>query len=149
MKIKVPPSQIPIFWECIKFAVVQTGNPYGIKYSKGNEYEVYFNKLLLDLLNEDAQCFVQLDVNRKLELIVLTQIERDKISGERRLLVHSLYSWRGAEEREWTDRIEIIKRFAEKEDCSLIFFDSSVKRLQELAAVMGFEESWRRYIYKM
>jgi len=115
-------SQVPAFWETIKFGcknadVVQPKN-----------YQVYFNELLHALLSDKAQCFVRLNEERKLLAILVTRIVGHKVTGEKSLCLQSGYSFEAVPQ-------------------TSITFDTSNSALADRALDVGCKETTRSYEY--
>ena len=143
MVIKLQAAQIPMFWEAIKFAVVQADEV------EKDDVPAYLIILLNDLLSDKGQCFVRLDSDRKLLGILVTKITADKFSGAKTLLLQALYSWKAVEGKEWEHDYPIVKEFAKHLKCKYITFESRYPRVWQLGKSVGFEEGLRSYTYKM
>jgi len=139
MVIKILPTQIPQLWEIIKFAVTRADEV------ESKDLQPYFNELLHALLSDKAQCFVRLDDNRILLLLMITRISVDKITGRKSLFIQALYSWKNVEDKEWQDDYNFVKEFAKHEQCKLISFESRNLRIWQLGETLGFKESLRTF----
>lgn len=133
MTIRLLPSDIPRVWEVIKFA---TARADGLK----EGVEIYYNKLLQDLLNDNAQCFVRIGDDRNIETIAVTRVMVDMNTGDKFLHVQSLYSWNIRAIEEWKKDFSIIKDYAKQAGCRYI--DASVpnKRMREILPILGMNE---------
>jgi len=143
MVIKLLPSQIPIFWEAIKFAVVSVDEVIE------KDREAYLNLLLHSLLNSKSQCFVRLNEERRLSALFITRFSINKVTGEKNLSIRILYSWKRSQDEEWKDTFAVIKKFAEHEGCTDITFRSKNPRIWHLGEIMGFKESSRAFTLRM
>ena len=137
MIIKLVPQQIPIFWEAIKKATTMADEV------DEKDYPAYLNKMLHALLNDKNQCFIRLNKDRVLVALVVTQLGDNLFSGQKTLLIKTLYSWQPAVGGEWQEDFALIKEFAEKERCSYITFESRHRRVQEIGESIGFREATR------
>jgi hypothetical protein len=135
MSVKLLPYQIPKLWNEIKFAF-STVN--GI--SDGR----VLNKLLLNLLNDKAQCFVRTDDNLQLMALMTSEIIIDGID-EKCFVVTCLYSFKSTNQNQWSEDIEFIKRFAKAVGCKKITFQTNNPRISELGLSNGFKEDYRSY----
>jgi len=137
--IRIPPIQIPFFWEVIKQTVVQA-----------DEVEVkdrpfYFNSLLHSLLNDKSQCFVRLNEEKRLLALMITKIAIDKITGDKSLSIQNLYSWKMVDDKEWQNDFLFFRSFAKKEDCKYVSFESRNPRVWQLGELAGFREKSRMF----
>lgn len=143
MIIRVLPIQVPQLWEVIKFAVTRADEV------ESKDLQPYFNELLHALLSDKAQCFVRLDDDRKIILLVITRILVDKITGKRSLFIQGLYSWKSVEDKEWQNDYSFIKEFGKHEQCKRISFESRNPRIWQLAEILGFRENLRKFTLNM
>ena len=92
MMIRLLSTQIPEYWEIIKFTIANVDDV-----DKQN-LPAYFNKTLHDLLSDKAQCFFRLDPDtRNIYTVVITRIDEDVISGNKTFVMKSVYSFRVAD----------------------------------------------------
>lgn len=136
---KIIASQIPQFWDTIKFAALHTDN------IAERDRQLYLNNLLAHLLCDKAQCFVRSNDNRELLAIVITRINKDEITGERSLYISSLYSFKPVADSEWIADVASMERFARANDCKKIIAVSSNQRIFDIAASLGFIERYRSF----
>lgn len=141
MVIKLLPTQIPVFWETIKFGcknadIVQPKN-----------YQVYFNELLHALLSDKAQCFIRLDEERKLLALLVTRIVVHKVTGEKSLLLQSAYSFKIVSQEIWRKDFKALLEVAKKTGCKSITFDASNMLIANRGLDVGFKEVTRSYEY--
>ncbi|HUW44873.1 MAG TPA: hypothetical protein VMW50_03665 [Dehalococcoidia bacterium] len=143
MIVKLPVTQITPFWELIKFAISKV---YEVK---TEDFRSIFNHTLHKLLNDKAQCWVRLNDKRMLVALMITEIQVDKINGNKQLFVPVLYSWRPTGNDEWKEDFEFITKFAKKENCKYITCESDIARCWELYELCGFKEILRKYSLKV
>lgn len=139
MFIRITALQIPSFWDAIKFAAV---NAERISES---DRQRYLNNLLVDLLNDKAQCFIRFSDQKELLAVVITKLKGDELAGEMSLLIQCLYSFKGVAPEEWASDLEIVKEFAKTKKCSSIVTYSGVPRVFEILNGLGFREQFRRF----
>jgi hypothetical protein len=146
--VRLLPKQISIMWEYIKYVSAKSG---GLDES---QYNSYFNYLLYRLLSGKYQCFMKLDDNRSLQVIWITKIDIDNITGEKSLSVVSIYSFKSvlsqsnksSRDISWKEGLEFGKQFAIKEGCKTITATSSVERVWELCYMIGLKEKSRTFV---
>jgi len=133
--------QISKLWEQIKFAVTQADEV------EKKDLQPYLNELLHSLLSDKAQCFVRLDNNRTLLLLMITRILVDKITGRKSLFIQALYSWKNVEDKELQGDYNFVREFAKHEQCRRISFESRNHRVWEVAESLGFRENLRKFVF--
>jgi len=136
---KIIPSQIPQFWDTIKFAVLNADN------IAEKDRELYLNNLLAFLLCDKAQCFVRSNEVRELQALFITRIVKDEITGEKSLYISSLYSFRIVPDSQWKDDVRVVERFAQSNKCKKIIAVSNNQRVFEIASKLGFVERYRSF----
>jgi hypothetical protein len=133
MPIMLTPDQVPMLWEAIKFSVVSSNNIE-------KEYmENYLNRLLYNLLSGKSQCFVRLDEERKLEAIAITNLATDAISDEKVLFVSCLYSFKKSPLDAWLEGMELLRSFANEQDCKAITCRVVNEKAAELCKSLGMK----------
>lgn len=140
MLIRLLSTQIPRFWEVIKFAATKAD-----RVSQENLYP-YLNSLLHDLLSSRAQCFIRLDESRILISVMITKVFVNKISNKKYLSIECLYSFKPIDNQEWVNTTDVLKKLAKSEECEYISFVSSNKRVWEIGEIGGFRELSREFI---
>jgi hypothetical protein len=139
MIIKLLPTQIPEFWELIKYAIAKV---YELE---DKDYQSNFNSILFKLLNDKAQCWIRVTEGRKLIALMITEIQVDRISGDKYLVPDVLYSWRVSDDNQWIGDFEFIKEFAVKEGCKRIIVESKNPRMWQIFNLLDFKDSFRRF----
>lgn len=139
MIIKVLSSQIPSFWDAIKFTVQQADEV------DDKDLQPYLNELLHALLNDTAQCFVHLDENRVLTALLVSRIMVDKITGEKYLFLQSLYSWQRQPDSVWVQDTDFVRQFARNAGCKYLSFTSRNEAMFNLGEKIGFREKCRTF----
>lgn len=143
MIVKLLATQVPTFWENIKFAVIKAD---GV----GEEdQQQYLNELLHALLNDKAQCWVRLDDQRNLIALLITRILLDKITIRRYISLQCLYSFEAVANEVWDTDFELVVQFALSEQCSFISFSSNNGRIWEVAKRIGFKEKCRTFVFDL
>lgn len=138
---KILPTQVPIFWEAIKFACKEADEV------KKEEMQEYFNELLQSLLSDKAQCFVVLDEKRVLHSIAVTRILVNKVQQRKELLIQCLYSLTMMEDAAVRRYFAFIASFAAQVGCELVTYNSRNPRIWEIAKVIGCTEQYRSFSY--
>ena len=140
MIIELLPAQVPSFWEAIKLATIWADE------IEEKDRQVYLNGLLHSLLNNKSQCFVRLNDERKLQSLLLTKIIINKINGDKSLYVHGLYSWEKIEEKEWQEGFDLVRKFAEQQQCKNISGETRIPKLGQFAKEVGGREKSRMFV---
>lgn len=143
MITKLLASQIPAFWENIKFAAVRADEV------KGEDQQQYLIELLHSLLNEKAQCWVRVDNQKNLIALLITRILLDKITAEKYILFQCLYSFEIVASEVWDVEFEFVKQFALNEQCSYVLFSSSNEKIWGIAERVGFKEKHRTFVFNL
>jgi hypothetical protein len=138
-RIKLLPSQVGQYWEVIKYITVTVDEV------DEKNLQPYLNELLHALLNEKAQCFIELSESRNIVGVCITRFMMNKITGEKYLYVQNAYSFRAADNESRKESVEFLKKFAQKEHCAYIEFRSRNKRIWEIGEMSGFKEKARIY----
>ena len=138
--IRLMPSQVPMFWDAIKFATGQTDR------LNKDYYEEYYTELLCSLLSGKAQCFVRLNEERVLTALLITRIVVNKISGSKQLVLQNVYAWEPLTEDIWNQAYELYTELARQEGCTLIAYSSYNPKVWENMERYGFREMERVYI---
>lgn len=141
-KIKLLASQVPIYWELIKYIAVKVDEV------DGKDLQPYLNELLHALLNEKAQCFVSLDDKRIVVTIFITRLMIDKITGEKYLFIQNMYSFKATDNETREQESVFLKEFAKKEQCTYMSLRSRNKRIWELAELNGYKEKARVFEFR-
>ena len=140
MVVKLLSTQIPIFWESIKFCMTNADEV------KVEDLQPYLNNLLHSLLSDLAQCFVRLDDTRNLLGVMVTKIEVNKITGKQQLCIQGLYSFKNVKDKEWQNDYTIILRFAKNAKCKSVVFSTRNKKVIRLGELLGFVEANRSFV---
>lgn len=140
--IKVLPNQIPQLWDAIKYAVCSTN-----QLASGNK--VYMNTLLQDLLSDKAQCFIRTEEDNILAMIVITEISADSMTGDRTLVVKSLFSFKPVDDAVWISDMNQLIKAASNLECKKIIAHSSNPRVFDICQMLGFSERSRCFEYRL
>lgn len=141
--IRFLPSQIPTYWELIKYITVKVDEV------DDRDLQPYLNELLHALLNGKAQCFVRLDENRSVVGVCITRFMADKITGKKYLLIQNAYAFESANDETRKQDFDFIKEFAKKEQCSYLSFSSRNKRIWALGEMNNFKEKFRTFEFRL
>jgi hypothetical protein len=139
MIIKLLALQIPIFWETIKFVAKKVDE------IDDKDLPSYLNELLHALLCDKAQCFVILDDKRILVAMAISRILGNKVNRKKYLYIQCLYSFKVINDDMWQDGLDLMRKFAEKEKCSYISFDSRNPRIWDIGGLLGCYEAKRTF----
>ena len=143
MHIKVLPTQIPLVWEHIKFAIAQIGE------IPSECMETYYIHLLHQLLSGRYQCWVKLNTDRILLNISVTRIVEDLRQGTRELYIEGFYAFQGTTTTSMAELISLYKQFAKQAGCTEETADSSVTRAKEILEQHGFIPQRQKYALRV
>lgn len=143
MIVRLPPEQIPTFWESIKFCAI-SGDEISAE-----DRPKYLNILLHNLLANKTQCFVRLDDARILTAMVITRVEVDKLTAIKQLYMQGLYSLRMTSDKIWKDEFSLIEKFARSQGCSQVVFSTRHKAVMRLGEALGFIEFNRTFKFSL
>jgi hypothetical protein len=137
MIVALQPEQVSIFWDAIKSTFLKT-NPCPV----GMDEIDYTNKLLEKLLSMEYVAWIVFKYNDKGEKVVhaigITVIKKDFLTEMQTLHIISLYGFRFLEtDLARTSWGEFIK-YANNCNCDKIRMESNVKRVFDLAKLVGF-----------
>jgi hypothetical protein len=138
-RIKLLPAQISQQWELIKYITVKVDEV------DKKDLQPYLNELLHALLNNKAQCFVELSEKRNVVGVCVTRLAIDGITGKKYLFIQNAYSFQASDNETRKQFMDFIKEFAQKEQCAYLSFTSRNKRIWELGESNGFREKNRTF----
>ena len=138
-RIKLLASQIVQYWELIKYVTVKVDEV------DEKDLQPYLNELLHALLNNKAQCFIELNDKRNIVGVCITRLAIDEITGEKYLFIQNVYAFQAANDETRGQDFDFLKDFARKEQCAYISFQSRNKRIWELGISNGFKEKNRTF----
>jgi hypothetical protein len=98
------------------------------------------NKILGNLLSGTMQAWVALDKNEKGSFVVaaaITMIHSEIGTGQKNLLIYSLFGYKFVQENIWKEGLEGIRQFAKSMECSKVIAYTSVPRVVEIAKSLG------------
>lgn len=140
MFIRVVSNQIPQVWEQVKYAAANADRV------KNGNLQKYLNTLLQSLLNGKTQCFLRLSDDRKLLAVVLTELRVSEYTGDKSLLIKTIFSFESVSSNEWEEDMKTISVYAKTTGCKSVIGYSDNARMFELALSLGFKESYRYFI---
>ena len=138
--IRVPVTQVPQFWEVIKFASVHSDN------INEDVLQGYCNTLLVKLLTGKLQAVIKIDDARNVEAIIIMGFEVSNLSGAKSLVFYNFYSWKSNSLAEWKNAFMSLLVFAKAENCKKIIAHTYNPRLWQMAESAGFKETSRQYV---
>lgn len=139
MHIRVLPTQIPLVWEHVKWAVAQINEIPSENLREG------LVRLLYGLLSEKAQCWVTLNEERVILNVSVTQIGDNTITGERELRWLFFYAYQGTTEHIGQNIIAAFRTFARDSGCTRITGASRNPRACALMEQHGFVPEYRTF----
>lgn len=142
MTVKLLPTQIPEYWEIIKFATT-TADEVDEK-----DLQAYLIELLHALLSNKAQCWFNIDKNRKVKSVLITRIVIDKITSDKQLLLQSFYPFQMTSIELFKEIQSLMVRFAKKEQCVQIILSSPDEEACKIAESLGYRETSKNFVFK-
>lgn len=130
MLVSLLPNQVTAHWEEISHSIESALPPIA------NENEKMSNILSAILLGKIV-CWVSIR-NEKINAVVTTRILDDDVTEVKSLLVYTIFTMDGANEIDWIEGFETLKKYAKSKGCSRVIgyseFDSIVARMKSLGA---------------
>ena len=136
-------NQIVTYWELIKYAASKSVE------LDDRDLRAGLIWLLHELLSDKAQCWFRLDSDRNIIAIVITQLNIDKILNHKVLNIYVTFSYRHVPFEEWQQGFELIKEFAQKENCDRIVLQTKNQRMMEMDKALGFKQSYTSFVYNL
>ena len=140
MHIKVPPSQIPLVWETVKYAIAQLGEV------PDAQLPAYYVWLLQELLSEHAQCWVTLNEDRVLLNVSITRIVEQTWTKERELHIHCMYAFQGITDTTATALLALYVDCARSMGCTRVVAASRHPRAFAVMEQQGLTPYYRTYV---
>ena len=143
MILKLLSTQIPQYWEIIKFIATT------VEKVEEEDLPAYMNWLLHLLLSDKAQCWVRLDEDRTIIALSITQLLIDKITAKKSLHLRCVFSYRHVPSDAWQEDFDLLIRFAKQEQCSKITAVSQHSRIWEILTAFGCKPTHRFFVYNL
>lgn len=143
LTIKLLSTQVPKFWELIKYAASKS-----VELDK-KDLKAGLVWLLHELLSDKAQCWFRIDGERNVIAVVITRLEIDKRVFKKSLNIYVTFSYRHVPFEEWQQGFELIKEFARKEQCDNIILATKNKRMMEMDKALGFRQTYTSFVYDL
>ena len=128
-------TQVPQFWEYIKYALSQVE-----RFGSDDESLGAYNRVFASLLNDKSQCLLMQTEERGLKALMITEILEDMISAKRTLNIRCLYAYIPVSNEEWKSDFEVLVGMAKNAKCSKITFQTSNARVEGIAKMLGFNQ---------
>lgn len=144
MIINLQPTQVVAFWDAVKHAIIQVKDiPAGQELS-------FTNKTLEQILAGKYQCWVVYTYegdtqNKHIHAVGLTALVDHPMYGYRALSLELLYGFRPLSDEIMLTTFKDIMAFAKANGCSQITLETSSKRIEEMARLVGFAQESVRY----
>lgn len=135
MTVRLLCTQIPQYWEYIKYALAQVE-----RFGSDEESLGVYNRIFASMLNDKSQCFITYDSNQELKALCITEIFEDLITSNRNLNIRCLYAFKVTSNKEWREGFDIIKQMAVDSKCNKITFQTSNHRIKSIGNFVGFKE---------
>lgn len=147
MIIQLQPSQISLFWDAIRHGFLQTNPP-----PAGISSLEYSNRVLQNLLNQKYQCWLVYELRDEKKILVaigITAISRELLTDVSILNILSLYGFRRLKESTALSAFNDFLIYAKNTDCLKVCARTSVKRVTELASMVGFTKEYESYSFPL
>ena len=132
------PDQVSNSWDVVKHAI-EASTPPTTTWTPN-----MLNKILTSLLCGKAQCwfgYVVKGEERKLKVVLVTNILYDDISDTRNLLIYSAYSYEDTDRSDLLSGFKTLVKYAASKNCKNIVAYSNVPSIINLAKRLGGETS--------
>lgn len=140
MLIQIPCTQIPQFWEIIKFSALSSDN---VKEEFVNSYCL---TLLQDLLSGKKLCFIAKN-DSKVTLVVIMSFYNDRLTDSLGMNVDNIYAFAVHNADEWKAVVSDAINVAVKAECKIITAESSNRRVGEILKESGVNLISTKYTY--
>lgn len=138
MIVKLLPTQIKDHWESIKFSAVKADL---VKDKDVPEYSV---NLLLDLLNDKAQCIMSVE-DGKIQRILIVSFMYDIVRKTKSMVFRTMYSFTLASPEQWVEESTAVYQYAKKMNCNEICMTTANHRIEQLAESYGMGVRSKNY----
>jgi len=98
-----------------------------------------------DLLNSKSQCYFKFDDKRQVQVVGIIQERISKDTGEKNIHWICLYSFSLITDELRDEGLKYLKDLLESTESVGAVFETSSKRVRELALAAGFEEVSRKF----
>ena len=139
MLIKVLPTQIPLVWEHIKYAIVQVNE------IPPEHLTTSLITVLHDLLSGKAQCWITMNEAHVILNVSVTRVEYNNLSGEHSLHWLFLYAYQGMTDHICRTIITAFQQHAKHLRCTRVTGVSRNPRACTLMEQHGFTPEYRTF----
>jgi hypothetical protein len=143
MRVIITASEIPKFWEAIKYAVANSDM------ISGEDVGSMSNHILYLLLSGKASCMVRISDDRMLQAVFILQILEDLISGKRTLFIRNLYSFSKVDDQIWAKDLDEVVRYAKSVGCKTITCMSNNEKVFRICEALNFNERFRSFVMEV
>ena len=140
MILRLLPSQVPKWWELIKFGTLSVNGLV----SEPRVME-YCNNLLASLMSEKYQAWVGVDdTTKEIKGVAITAIRKD-IGGIPYLLIEAVYGFVASPLNDHDDFASQMVAFARNAGCDSVYADITIPRIKMAAERLGMIKVSERY----
>ena len=137
MVIRLLPVQISNHWEVIKCAIEDSLPPIA------GESPEKMNRILMNLLDGKMQCWVRVDEDKKINLIVVTTISEDFCSGTKTLLLYCAFGYGSGHKVMWKELYDTFYKFGQSRGCDRCIAYSDNEYLIKILEYLGGDARYR------
>lgn len=136
MTVRLLSTQIPQYWEYIKYALAQVE-----RFGSDDESLGAYNRVFAALLNDKSQCFVMSDEDGTPKALLISEIYEDQIRDIRSMHIRCLYAFKVVTDLdEWGNSFAVVRKIAEGLGCKRVTFQTRNARIVQIGKSVGFNE---------
>jgi hypothetical protein len=131
---KLTPTQVPIYWDVIKYAIEQSLPPVV------GDHPDRMNRILAAAMSDKVDIwasYTREDDKIKFEGIALTKLLYDEVSDTKNLLLYCLYGYEGFDRGSWAEGLGSLVKYAKSKDCAFITAYTEFPQIVALAKRLG------------
>jgi len=146
MLLRLTPDQVAYAWDGLKEPIRQTLLPH---LSVTDEA---LNNILAGITQGVSQVWVltdEVDGKNRVYAVGVTTFSVEGATGDKNLLIYSLYGFRFVPEKLWMEGLEGLKRFAKANGCGKLIAFTVVDRIVTIARSLGANTNVRQIIWEV
>ena len=142
MLIKLTPEQVSMYWPAIEEGIKKSLSTRTMWTQQG------VKNMLIGLMTGQIDCrfLISSDI---IYGFVITRVIEDPITGDKNLLIYSLYSSNRIPQEIWLEGAKELREDAYARGCTKVVAYSSEPRVLEMAKKLGFKDTTRYLEYEV